>query len=364
MFSYIKKLDADMRHQNRKIVLTLDNFSAHYTDYTPTNILLIFFEPNLTAWIQPLDGGIIRCLKAHYRREYCRRALDLDEAGEEDIWGMNLLEGMRMVKASWEAVSVSTIANCWRHVQILSTEGQRSEPQSSESLPLEKGWAVVLEFAQSSMSLPEAEEALKRELVDQFKPEDWEMALKVVMDAEGDVHKALTDLEALRASAAPDTGASSASASLLESQLCADEQLKELEDGLMLSVRELKERRRIWGDLPTIKDMLEPNGEDEVGEDDETELLSDEQIAARAAEELAGGPNSEEEEENPVMDDNQLSSGAMINMASELEKGCLRSECESSLQLAQALRRWRAEMSSLRLKNAKQTSIATFFGAK
>jgi hypothetical protein len=47
-----------------------------------------------------------------------------------------------------------------------------------------------------------------------------------------------------------------------------------------------------------------------------------------------------------------------------LEKGCLRSECESSLQLAQALRRWRAEMSSLRLKNAKQTSIATFFGAK
>jgi hypothetical protein len=161
MLSYIKKLDADMQHQNRKIVLTLDNFLAHYTEYTPTNILLIFFEPNLTAWIQPLDSGIIQCLKAHYRREYCCRALDLDEAGKEDIWGMNLLEGMRMVKASWEAVSVSTIANCWCHVQILPTEGQRSKPQSLESLLLEKGWTVVLEFAQSSMSLPEAEEALK-----------------------------------------------------------------------------------------------------------------------------------------------------------------------------------------------------------
>jgi hypothetical protein len=51
-------------------------------------------------------------------------------------------------------------------------------------------------------------------------------------------------------------------------------------------------------------------------------------------------------------------------MASELEKGCLRSGCESLLQLAQALRQWRAEMLLLQLKNTKQTSIATFFGVK
>jgi hypothetical protein len=191
------------------------------------------------------------------------------------------------------------------------------------------------------------------------------MALKMVMDVEGDVTKALTDLEALCTSAAPNTGASPASTSLLNSQCCADEQLKELEDGLMLSVWELKERRQIWGDLPTIKDMLEPDGEDKVGEDDENKLLSDKQIAVRAAEELVGGPNSkEEEEDNPMVDDNQLSSRAMINMASELEKGCLRSRCESLLQLAQALRQWHAEMLLLQLKNTKQTSIATFFGVK
>jgi hypothetical protein len=74
-----------MQQQNRNVVLTLDNFSGHYVEYQPKNVLVVFFEPNLTAWIQPLNAGIIRCVKAHYRRGQCRRALDCDDAEEADI---------------------------------------------------------------------------------------------------------------------------------------------------------------------------------------------------------------------------------------------------------------------------------------
>ena len=60
-----------MHLQNRKIILLLDNFSGHNIDYSPTNIRLVFFAPNMTAFIQPLDAGIIRCFKAHYRALFC-----------------------------------------------------------------------------------------------------------------------------------------------------------------------------------------------------------------------------------------------------------------------------------------------------
>lgn len=78
------------------------------------------FKPNMTSFIQPLDAGIIRCFKAHYRRIFCLRAIDLDEAGEDDIYKINLLEVMLTVKEAWACVSQETIKNCWDHAFALT----------------------------------------------------------------------------------------------------------------------------------------------------------------------------------------------------------------------------------------------------
>ena len=53
-------LDGQFRWQNRKVLLTLDNFAAHKNlSYQPTNIRLEYFLPNMTSFVQPLDQGII-----------------------------------------------------------------------------------------------------------------------------------------------------------------------------------------------------------------------------------------------------------------------------------------------------------------
>jgi hypothetical protein len=83
-----------MRGEGRHVLLLIDNFSGHFIQYQPTNVQIEFFEPNLTSFIQPLDAGIIRCVKAHYRGKFCQRAIDLDEAGEREIFKINLIEGM------------------------------------------------------------------------------------------------------------------------------------------------------------------------------------------------------------------------------------------------------------------------------
>ena len=93
---------------------------SHIHDATNyPHIRIEFFAPNLTAWIQPMDSGIIRSFKSHYRRLFTRLALSRDDKGIEDIYKINQLEAMEMAAAAWDAVSPTTIANCWRHTGIL-----------------------------------------------------------------------------------------------------------------------------------------------------------------------------------------------------------------------------------------------------
>src|SRR5579859_1996920 len=100
--------DLQMRQQNRKVCLTLDNFSGHEIAYQPTNVKIEFFEPNLMPFVQPLDAGVICCFKAHYRQALCQRTLDLDQAGEREIYKIKLNEAMFMARAAWNAITQET----------------------------------------------------------------------------------------------------------------------------------------------------------------------------------------------------------------------------------------------------------------
>ncbi|KIK19781.1 hypothetical protein PISMIDRAFT_42886, partial [Pisolithus microcarpus 441] len=77
------------------------------------NVQIEPFEPNMTSFVQPCDAGIICCFKALYRCNYCSHALDLDEAGKQNIYKVDLLEGMMMASSAWAGVSKDTIKHCW-----------------------------------------------------------------------------------------------------------------------------------------------------------------------------------------------------------------------------------------------------------
>lgn len=98
--------------------MLVDNFKGHKIGYEPTNIELDFMAPNMTAAVQPLDGGIIRDFKGIYRCKMCIRAIELDDAGADNIYEMNLLEAMLLIMEAWNDVSQETIRNCWAHTQI------------------------------------------------------------------------------------------------------------------------------------------------------------------------------------------------------------------------------------------------------
>ena len=82
----------------------------------------------MTLYVQPCDAGTI---KAIYRNLICICALDRDEVDEEDIFKLNILEAMVMMKEAWEEMTSETIQNCWRHRKILpELTMQLNQPES------------------------------------------------------------------------------------------------------------------------------------------------------------------------------------------------------------------------------------------
>jgi hypothetical protein len=244
-----------MCQANHNVCLTLNNFSGHEIAYQPTNVKIEFFEPNLTPFVQPLDAGVIRCFKAHYRQAFCQCALDLDDAGERDIYKINLVEAMFMAKDAWNAISSETIKNCWEHTGI-----QRAPimlripplPRNNPSPTTAAAWDILEEFATTDMTLPQVEDVLKDHFGDQYVDEKWRPVLHAVMVAEQDTVAALESIKELC-----QTSDLAGSMSILPLH-ASTTQCTGLEAKLMSSIEELKSCNRIFGSLLTIKELINP----------------------------------------------------------------------------------------------------------
>lgn len=115
---WLKDFNRQMRLAKRKVILLVDNAASHSQgDLQLKNVTLHFLPPNTTAHIQPMDASIIKAFKAHYRKQLVQHYINRVEKEEDQ--SINLREGLHMVKTAWDRVKVSTIVNCYRHVQIL-----------------------------------------------------------------------------------------------------------------------------------------------------------------------------------------------------------------------------------------------------
>jgi hypothetical protein len=59
-------------------LLLLDNCPAHVNldkDMLPTELVIQFFPPNCTSFLQPADMGMIACLKVGYKALMLRKLL-------------------------------------------------------------------------------------------------------------------------------------------------------------------------------------------------------------------------------------------------------------------------------------------------
>lgn len=107
-----------MRAEKRHIILLLDNAPAHKApNLVLTNVKLCMLPPNTTAFLQPMDAGIIAATKSAYRRRQMERAIDLveDVSFTGKPYAVDQLQAMRWIKDIWGGMPQKN------HCELLST---------------------------------------------------------------------------------------------------------------------------------------------------------------------------------------------------------------------------------------------------
>ena len=109
----VKELDRKFEKENRKIVLIVDNCPAHPIVDGLKAIELMFLPPNTTSKTQPMDQGVIRSLKAKYRRKIIKRLIRAVDM-KKKLPQTSIFDAMQLLQSTWSEVSELTIKNCFR----------------------------------------------------------------------------------------------------------------------------------------------------------------------------------------------------------------------------------------------------------
>lgn len=107
-------LNKTMQKESRQILLFLDNAPCHPVDIQLSNINIVFFPPNTTSVVQPLDQGVIRSFKCHYRRMVVKHIIAQCATAENvNQIVITALDAIQWIHQAWNIVTSDTIRNCF-----------------------------------------------------------------------------------------------------------------------------------------------------------------------------------------------------------------------------------------------------------
>lgn len=116
---FLTQLDRKMASKNRKVLLFIDQCSAHPKEVVLPHVKVVFLPANTTSRLQPLDAGIIKNIKHHFKGMLVRRLLAKINRKDEDLQ-ISLLDAVHFLAMSWDRVTADTIANCFRKCGFFS----------------------------------------------------------------------------------------------------------------------------------------------------------------------------------------------------------------------------------------------------
>ncbi|KAH9375227.1 hypothetical protein HPB48_000601 [Haemaphysalis longicornis] len=70
---WLSEFDRGVQRQGRRVLLGMDNFTAHHVQSCRTAVTLLFLPPNTISKVQPLEFGIMPAFKASYRARAVER---------------------------------------------------------------------------------------------------------------------------------------------------------------------------------------------------------------------------------------------------------------------------------------------------
>lgn len=117
---YLQEWNRELRLAQRRILILIDNCTAHPSNLSLSQFSVSFFQANTMSILQPLDQGVIRTFKGHFRRGMATRVLsEIDGGSDSSATSLSkkisLLDAIILMDAAWTRVSSTSFRNCWTH---------------------------------------------------------------------------------------------------------------------------------------------------------------------------------------------------------------------------------------------------------
>ena len=149
---WLKQWNEKLARQKRHVLLLIDNAPSH-THSTYSNIEVQFLPKNTTSKLQPLDQGILRCVKLHYRRLLAEKYLAALENKEDAVEVMRKVDFLavhdNIVKA-WDNITPTLIQNAFHKAGFSTAVPAPPEPEPTVDRNIwdniQKTFGVTMEF--------------------------------------------------------------------------------------------------------------------------------------------------------------------------------------------------------------------------
>ena len=131
----------DSQLAGRNVCLLIDDFSAHTIgiQFIPPkhldglqNTRIHILPTTYIPISHPMDRGIIRSWKAHYRRRWLAYIRNKFDTGGNPMNSMNVLQAIRWGVAAWEDVTPTTVRNAWTNSNMQRREGRPIDQDEDE----------------------------------------------------------------------------------------------------------------------------------------------------------------------------------------------------------------------------------------
>jgi len=121
MEQWLQYFNADMRSQNRNILLFLDNATCHpYIELS--NVKIHMLPPNTTSVSQPMDQGVIYTFKS-YNRKFMLLSLvckiDSSTSVHQLATSITVLDAVNWISLSCNSLKNECVQNCFRKAGFL-----------------------------------------------------------------------------------------------------------------------------------------------------------------------------------------------------------------------------------------------------
>lgn len=200
-------------------------------------------------------------------------------------------------------------------------------------------------FADSSsgMTLPQAEDSLKKVFGDQYNDDDWRPALKIVTETEPDedVHSLIKALQEKSHAKKPPF---------------IPTEYTEVAAEVTLAIKELERRNRIFEGAPSADAFIEPDVEREV---EVVPIRTDDELVAEVLREQAiekGEIIEVEDDECEEEEEPEMAASEILLSISKLQRALL-SQGDLGVRTAKMLALGQDEIMREEMRNARQTTL-------